>query len=54
MASGDLTCSNATLNFSQIKTVVETLNLPANTDRIQVIPVANGLQICGGRLVREA
>ena len=43
MASGDLTASTPTLctGLAEVKTHIDTLNLAAATDTIQVIPIPN-------------
>jgi hypothetical protein len=57
MASGDLTASSGALclSISALETHISTLNLPADTDKIYIVPV-NGRDNAwiSGRVVREA
>ena len=53
MASGDLSCTNITTDVQGAQALISFLNTANATDKMHVIPSANGRQVCLGKLVRE-
>lgn len=58
MGTGDLTASTPIFvnagDATTIDSTVSALNLAATTDKLIIVPVANGLQLCIFKVEREA